>query len=326
MIIVNDVKLNTLPGTDAFVKHYKECIRELEKRFGKSILLDHPIEAATWTDMGKGKRRAEWPASKEFSTKQIYLWQGRQYEVVYATNYIPGKKTNEPGFYVPKTYDFRGKTSINLQSNPDLAFFLVFVSPYCGYLKQKDLAKNQNQMRGKRRHYVVYDEYGNAEEELETNSRVAEAQAFISSEKFSIPLDKIIDLCIVYGLLSPTEEIKEPIIRKKLSDFVLMKDAKGKYKMDVINQFIADVEYPEMIAIKALVKELLANNVVSEHRENKKTTYVVVDEMGKVLSEICPVNKFDIHENSLVNYLQDHYEDVKDLRELLEKRKKLVLV
>jgi hypothetical protein len=208
-----------------------------------------------------------------------------QYEVQYATGFAPAKGKGGVGHYLPKTYDFRGKTGVNLVKDPDLAFFLVFVSPYCGLLMDKKFSENQNRFRGLRRHYVVFDENGVAEEELSTTSKVSEASALISSEKLGIPLDLVYSIGSVYGIFSPKSYPSPALARKQLADHVLQRDTRGKYDMELINKFVDDVNIPEMIQLKQLVKELISFDVVANHRIDKQMKFVVLDENCKVTSE-----------------------------------------
>lgn len=317
MLIINDTKLAHFKKTDPFFAHYKAAIAALKEKFGTSIVVNYPDDIGLKTRLTNMKVVKENPAGLAIQGTQVYSWAGGDFEVQFASN--SRVDTNGRTAYYPKMVEFHELTTIDLNRQPDMAFFYVFASPLCAVFEDKDLQKFQNQRR-KRVFYEVYDEAGRAEEELNLETKVAEAKAMITKSTFGIPYEKVVSISIVYGFGDPKNKApNESIVRKALLDYVTQKDSKGDYNIPLIDQFIEDVNYPEMIELKALIKQLSDNGIIGLEREDKATKYFVYKN-GKKLTELCTVNRYSgSPEDSLIAFLQAEPESLNELKEVLEK-------
>lgn len=320
MLLVNGEKLDKVDGRSAFAKAYSRAIKGLKDKFGNNIIIDFPPEAITWLDMGNGKRKREYPQGFMLQTKRIYDKGGDSFEVIYyETSRVDNNGITQ---YKPKFFDFRSKQTINLNKQKDLAFFLVFVSPFCGFLMDKELRSLQNDLHAARDQYIVFDENGMAESEMEIAEKVSEAQALIASQSMGLSIDNLTSIGVAYGALNPGNQnvITPALVRKRMNEFVLRKDSKGKYDVTLIDQFLEDVNLPEVIEVKAFVKELIHKNIIGIEKNGRVSEYCVYDKNGKVISSLCRVNEFDVPENSIIDHLLENPEHVKQLKEVIAKR------
>lgn len=317
------MKISKAKGENTkFADYYVKCITELKKKFGKSVVIDYPKWKITWAETDKGGRVKETPSGLVFSTKRVLENGGQAYEVQYASSTVVGKDGGI--IYSPKTYDFKKKTVIPLvrELDKELAFFLIFVSPFCGRLRG-ELGKLQNENR-KEAYYEVFDEQGIAEDELDVAGRVADVSSLLTSKTFKLPDERAKHIAISYDLMLPGETADGAVLRKRLMDYLLAKNVKGKYDLARIDKFLNDANIPELMEIRAHIKMFIDANVIAQERKGLEMRYVVLSEDLKPVAELCKVNRFSMAEDSLVAHFQDNKKDFNDVKDIYEKRIKKV--
>jgi hypothetical protein len=321
MLLVDNEIIEKPNGTTKFGKKYKKAIDGLKGRFGNKIVIDFPPEVITWVDLGKGRKKKEYPQGVDMRPRRFYEKGAENYEVIYYTSSSPDKKGD--AIYRPKFLTVDGKKTIDLNKQASLAFYLVFVSPFCAPLMDSELRSLQNDRRAMRVHYTVFDENGVAEQEMAIESKVADVKALIASKTLGVTVDMLRQIAIAYSLLDPKEgqHLTDALVRKRIMEYVLQKNSAGKYDMKRIDQFIEDTNMPELISVRVFIKELEVDGRIGIESKGRKKEYSLYNKSGELIAPICPVNEYiENPESSLVEFLMDNPDELIKIKEAVGKK------
>lgn len=310
MLLVNDEKLSALPKTDRFVIIYDTAKRMLKQQYGQTIVLDFPADKIKRVYSRGAGSTIETPAGFLQQPHKRYVTPKEDFEVRYYTN----QKQNRKGIinYDPAYIHFKGKMILDISSQFDLVFFMLFVSPVCGML-DGEMAQFQNKYRGNSIHYVLYDAAREATSEINSVRMVSEIEAMITSDTIGLTHDMLRRFAIGYGLIDPFKEVHIDTIRKLLLGYLLVRDGSGKIDSKRIIGFKNDYKSDDRLKIRQLIKEAINTGVVGIKKFEKERQWCLLTKEGNVRNQLCVCNHWQDHENILEDYLMNkENEEVKD--------------
>lgn len=320
MLLINDKKLSALSKTDRFVIIYDSAKRLLKQQYGQTIVLDFPadkIKRVYHPNMGS---TIETPAGFLQKAYKRYVTPKEDFEVRYYTN----QKQNSKGVikYDPVYINFNGKMILDISSQYDLVFFMLFVSPVCGEL-DGDLAQYQNKQRGTSIQYVLYDEARESTKEIDSVRIISEIEAMITSDTIGLTHEMLRRFAIGYGLIDPFKEVHIDTVRKLLLNYLLVKDSSGKVDTKKIAGFKNDYKAEDRLKIRQLIKEAINTGIVGIKRFEKERQWCLLTKEGNVRNQLCVCNYWQDHENTLEDYLMNNEnEEVKnEIAGLVEMKK-----
>jgi hypothetical protein len=312
MLEANDVKISSNSPDVKIFEIYDKAVRLLKERFGRHVVLDFPKDNYRVVKTDKNKSIIEHSQGVLFKSVTIYNNNQNQWNIRYFRNekmLRTGRKGYEPAYI-----HFADKIAISLDTDPDFAFFMIFVSPLCGAMNG-EIGKLQNDKRAGTPQFVVWDEQGDARKEIIDASLASKADAMIVSQDIGLPANKVIDICIAYGLMDPKVKGDEFIARKLLRNYVLHKEH-GEYDYKKLQTFIDDCDVPHVTEVKVVVKKAIAFKVVKEIGSGNEMQWAIASDNGEPATMLCRINNYYGAEKSLevfFNQNENQYNDVKQI-------------
>lgn len=231
MLQVNGKKFDKNDSGNTFSTTFNECMSLLHKLGIKTLVLVSPDHKKNVNEEGN----VETSSGGWTLLRQKYVGVRGEYDVIYYKNSHFDKHGNE--IFGPRNWSFNGAMeSIKVDENPDLAFFLVFVSPNCE-LKQ-ELQDFQNKVKRDNRtvFYKIEDKKFEAKQAVKTIQDALKIQNLIYSEEFGLSVEnlKVIARSVNIGSLKDMDDNQ---VRIQLGEYFL-KQEKGMYFKDRIKDFL----------------------------------------------------------------------------------------
>ncbi len=322
MLIINDVKLSALPEDSRFHEIYQNARYAVRRQFKDAVTLDFPKEKYKQIpnphNMGA---RIEKPGGALIKANYMYVTPRETFDVRY---YTQEKKVGKEIKYEPSYINFKGRMVLNTKKDWDYLFFLLFVSPVAGKAFNDELAKLQNLQRGGNAHYVLIDEEFDAVEQLGKTRYRAEVEALIISPEFGLSDDKIIEIAIGYGLISPLKEDVSPAIaRTLLLKYILAGDNRENVVFNRIQEFKSLINLDDRLAVRKLVREAMELNVLGFRKfEGTKTrVWAVLDPSGEPKEDLCKTNYHQSYENTVEDHLLKNPVKIDEIQEYVKQKK-----
>jgi hypothetical protein len=232
MLQVNGKRFDKFDKSNPFTEVYNSCMKLLyDYKFDK-VLLVSPEHKTTINQEG----------SKEFSgggwakCRQKYVGIKGEFDVVYFESSSFNPRRNNIEEFQPRNYSFNGSlASVNVAENPDLAFFLVFVSIHCELKVEFDLLQNKIKREKRKIYWKIEDKKAEAKNTIVERQMAIKIQNAIYSEdhRLDIEVVKIIARNVGLGAL---DALSEDQIRVLVGDYFL-EQKNGLYIKKKLNEF-----------------------------------------------------------------------------------------
>lgn len=323
MLLINDVKLSMLPKNDKFVIIYDNVRRAMMEQYGKTIVLDFPPDKIKSVYTANAGMLMETPAGYLQKAYKRYVTAREEYEVRY---YVSQRQArNGVVRYNPVYIYFNGKMPLDIKSQFDLIFFMLFVSPMCGELGE-GLREYQNLQRGDIVHYVLYDEAKEATDEINLVRLTSEIEALITSDTIGLSHNMLRQFAIGYGLIDPFKEVHVDTIRKLLLSYLLVRDSAGRIDSKRVLAFKNDYKAEDRLKIRQLIKEAISTNIVAVKRQGTERHWCLLTKDGNIRNNLVVCNYYQNHENTLEDYLMNEDNSVvkEEIASLVEMKKNVM--
>ena len=320
MIVYNGKKLDTSHKEDAFVRNYVDQIKFLrgfKKKYFVFTLPDKKIRIDEDGNIHTGN--GSWiPFREQFSTYKDGVYDVRYYQ----SSFFHPKTGHEE--FRPRKLDFRGTMVLNMESQEDLIWFLIFVSPHFEKPDWFDVPKDKphlelNRIR-KPTYFKLENKVRQAEKEYDFMADVQRAMSAIYDDVKGLVGEQLIYVAKSYNVV--TEDIPDRAIRQELGRKVL-KLNQGKYDAKLIKEFLESipvgnntVAVPESVVAQAVVNDLVELGMIKS--VPKGTKMVWVTDSGTELIRFTPTqNANDV----IVEYLTKNPEVRAGMEEDVKKRR-----
>ena len=321
MLLINDVKLSMLPKNDKFVIIYDNVRRAMMEQYGKTIVLNFPLDKIKTVNTVNAGTLLETPSGYLQKAYKRYVTSREEYEV----RYYVGQKQMRNGVikYNPVYINFNGKMSLDVRSQFDLIFFMIFVSPVCGLLNDDILRKYQNLQRGDIIHYVLYDEVKEATEQINMVRLTSEIEALVTSDSIGLSHKMLRQFAIGYGLIDPFKEVHIDTVRKLLLGYLLVRDRAGRIDSKRVLAFKNDSKTKNRLDVRQLIKEAVNVNVLEVRRQGMERHWCLLTKDGNIRNNICVCNYYQDYESTLEDYLvsDENHAMKEEIAKLVEMKK-----
>ena len=314
MLVVDSKKINKSEKDNDFVKIYEQCMSRLLTLGIKNVILESPPHKVHINEEGQ----TEFSGGAWGRYREKFVFKGREYDVIYYETSFPDKHGNEQ--YRPRKYSFNGQIdTLILDTDADKLFFLVFVSPHCQ--KMAEIAELQNSVIGKRIFWKVRNEKADSETSIQTRRNILQIENAIYSQENGLPFETIKTMARNLGM-GRFDGYTETQVRLALGEFTLVKNTKGVYDKQKIEDFIKMIpkggvfKTSQKETFVALASELKEYGIVKQSRNGGKMSWC--NKEGKPLEE-HPMNRKG--DDVLLELLTENEEIRKELEAQLTEAK-----
>jgi len=317
MLAFNNQTLEKLPKGHPFLLDYKEkCELLVAKRekYDLRFTIDkvHP-------------RNPFDPDSKEESAPGVglparvrYAWSGGSGEVQYYNSFTMDK--GEPMF-IPNRIDFTGFMLLDVKKELDLIFFLIFVSPFIEIIPEWE--EHQNLFR-RRSHYRLYDHEAVVDSEVKIEELVSQVSTFIYNKDFGIPIQKLRIIASAFSIPG-VSFMKDNEVKISLAAKILAKDSKNKYNLELINDFLSNMDTNEMVFINSLIQTAIDHDLIRNRvpgKTNPKGSWYYNSEQKEL---ICEIGTTAPPRRSLLDFLISAPEERKEFERVIQQQTEVIL-
>ena len=290
MILYNGKKLDQSHNEDGFVRTYKDQIKFLKGLKKKYFVFTWPDNKVRVDEDGNihTGNGALLPFRESY-----YTYDNGVVDIVYYKNSFFDKHGNEQ--FRPRRFDFRGPMSLNIETDEDLIWFLVFVSPHIEKPDWLDLPETKKALAMNRVRKIVYFKLENrvrqAEKEYDFMADVQKCMSAIYDEEKGLQGEQLVYVARNYNVATG-EGITERAVRQELGKIVL-KLNNGKYDKKVITEFLSmipsktnETSVPEAVMAQAIVNDLKELNLIRVAPKGTKMSWVTAG--GEELIRYAP--------------------------------------
>ena len=254
-----------------------------------------------------GKPVVEWPPSKACNMQYDYKVDERK-GTDHVICYEIESKFDWGSEYEPKRYSFPNGLTLNVDEDPELIFFLVFVNPHCQLLENKDLRKYQNILRkDKDVNMYLFNIEKQAEKEIDKERLEAEIKSKILSDRPGVGLSEDRLRLVARAFFINEKEMPLDVLRKEML-FLLFKTG----NKNNIKDFIKMTEDDSVVLHRrAIIQEAMQLNIIKLKSNQKSKSWHYYNDDTEIYGElICKVrmdgdpyqtllDHFDLEEKAL---------------------------
>lgn len=273
MLQVNGKRFDKFDKSNPFTEIYLSGMKLFHDFGFKTLILESPLHKISKTNEGNN----EYSAGGWSNFRQKYVHEKGEFDVIYyETSFLNNRKNNAEEFR-PRKYNYNGAMdTIVVAQNPDLAFFLVFVSANCELKVEFD--QLQNKIRRDKRDILwkIQDKKAEARNTVAMMQDSLKIQNAIYSEEHSLPIETIKVIARNVGIHS-IDSLSEEQIRVRVGEYFL-EQTNGVYNKKKLEEFKeinpgATKKIDEFAVCKAVVSELKELKMIEVKKAGGKFEY-----------------------------------------------------
>lgn len=321
MLAFNNQTLEKLPKEHPFLADYNEKI-DLLKEMGDTFEFRFTDDKIRPKNPFDPDSREESAAGVSLLTRVRYAWTGGSGEVTYYRSFTMDH--GEP-LFVPREIPFTGFMTLDIRKDPDLIYFLIFVSPFIEPIPdfKDDEGKSLMNLFRRRSHYKLYLHDAVVDSKYELEEKISEVQTLIYDKNYGLPIAKIRVIASSYSIPG-VGFMKDNEVRIALKERILA-TTRGRHDIKLINDFLTNKDTPEQVVLNSLIQtgidhDLIRNRVPSQ--KNPKGAWYYNSEQKEL---ICEVGNMVAPRRALIDFLTSSPDDRKEFERVITEQSEALL-